>query len=52
MFEEGISLKLFYYYINPYLGQLLANELTMLKVHGFNLHLTEDRFNEHKSKWI
>jgi hypothetical protein len=31
MFDEGISIKLFSYYINPFLGKLVANELTVLK---------------------
>jgi hypothetical protein len=52
LFDEKISLKLFSYFINPHLGQFLANELTVLKVLGFNLHMIEERFNEHKSKSI
>jgi hypothetical protein len=52
MFDEGISVKWFSYYINPFFGQLVANELTVLKVLGFNLYMTEEQFNEYKSKSI
>jgi hypothetical protein len=52
MFEENISLKWFSYYINPFLEQLEANKLTMLKVLGFNLYMAEKRFNECKRKLI
>jgi hypothetical protein len=52
LFDERISLKWFSHNINPHLEQLLANELTVLKVLGFNLHMTEERFNEWKSKLI
>jgi hypothetical protein len=52
MFEEKISFKSFSYYISPHLGQLLAIELTVLKVLEFNLLLTEEGFNEYKNKLI
>jgi hypothetical protein len=52
MFDEGISIKWFSHYINPFLEQLIANELTVLKVLGFNLYMTEEQFNEYKSKLI
>jgi hypothetical protein len=52
MFDGGISIKCFSYYINQFLQQLLANELTVLKVLGFNLYMTEEQFNEYKSKLI
>jgi hypothetical protein len=52
MFDEVISIKLFSYYINPFLEQLVANELTVFKVLGFNLYMTEKQFNEYRSKLI
>jgi hypothetical protein len=52
LFDECISIKWFSYYINPYLEPLLVNELTVLKVLGFNLYMSEERFNEYKSKLI
>jgi hypothetical protein len=52
MFDKGISIKWFSYYINPFLEQLVANELTVLKVLGFNLYMREEQFNEYKSKLI
>jgi hypothetical protein len=52
IFDEDISIKLFSYYINQFLDQLVTNELTVLKVLGFNLYITEERFNEFKSKLI
>jgi hypothetical protein len=52
MFDGGISIKCFSHYINPFLQQLIANELTVLKVLGFNLYMTEECFNEFKSKLI
>jgi hypothetical protein len=52
LFDEGISIKWFSYYINPFLEQLVANELTVLKVLGFNLYMSEEQFNEYKSKLI
>jgi hypothetical protein len=52
MFDELISIKCFSYYINPVLQQLVANELTVLKILGFNLYMTEECFNEFKSKLI
>jgi hypothetical protein len=52
LFDENISIKLFSYYINPHLGQLFTNELTVLKILGFNLYMTEEQFNEYKNKLI
>jgi hypothetical protein len=52
MFDEGISIKSFSYYINQFLEQLVTNELTVFKVLGFNLYMTEEQFNEYKSKLI
>jgi hypothetical protein len=52
MFDESISIKSFSYYINPFLEQLVANELTVLKVLGFNLYMREEQFNEYRSKLI
>jgi hypothetical protein len=52
IFNEGISLKLFSYFINPHLGQPVANEMTVLKVLGYNLYVTEERFNKYKGKLI
>jgi hypothetical protein len=52
VFDENISLKLFSYFINPHLGQLFLNELTVLKVLGFNFYMTEEQFNEYKIKLI
>jgi hypothetical protein len=52
MFDGGISIKRFSRYINPFLEQLVANELTVLNVLGFNLYMTEECFNEYKSKLI
>jgi hypothetical protein len=42
LFDKKILLRSFSYYINPYFGQLLANELTVLKVVGFRLYMTEE----------
>jgi hypothetical protein len=50
MFDHRISIKWFSYYINPFLEQLVENELMVLKVLGFNLYMTEEQFNENKSK--
>jgi hypothetical protein len=52
MFDEVISTKSFFYYINPFLEELVANELTVLKVLGFNLYTSQEQFNEYKSKLI
>jgi hypothetical protein len=52
MFDESILIKCFSYYINPFLQQLVASELTVLKVLGFNLYMTEECFNEYKNKLI
>jgi hypothetical protein len=52
MFHHSVSIKLFSYFINPHLGQLLANEQTILKVFGYNLYITEEQFNEYKSIFL
>jgi hypothetical protein len=39
LFDEIISIKLFSYYINQFLEQFVGNELTVLKVLGFNLYM-------------
>jgi hypothetical protein len=52
LFDESISIKLFSYYINPHLEQLLANELTVLNILGFNLYMREEQFNEYKRNLI
>jgi hypothetical protein len=52
MFDKDISIKWFSHYINPFLEQLVANELTVLKVLGFNLYMSEECFNVYKSKLI
>jgi hypothetical protein len=52
MFDELISIRRFSYHINPFLDQLVSNELTVLKVLGFNLYMTEECLNEFKSKLI
>jgi hypothetical protein len=52
MFDGGISIESFSYYINPFLEQLVGNELTVLKVLGFNLYMRKEQFNEYRSKLI
>jgi hypothetical protein len=52
LFDEGISIKWFSYYIKQFLEQLVANELTVLKVLGLNLYMREEQFNEYRSKFI
>jgi hypothetical protein len=52
LFDEKIILKLFLYYFNPYLEQILVNELSVLKVLGFNLYAAEEKFNKCKGKLI
>jgi hypothetical protein len=52
LFNEDISIKWLFYYINPFLEELVANQPIVFKVLGFNLYMLEELFNEYKNKLI